>query len=190
MVELWNYYLIVLLKYVTKTLTQGRTCFLNLRSKSVGEIVENSYICNNEVDGKECGNTMQHSLHLLNIKVESDENISPDIQLTDKMSIRMKYPEFGIVKDSVNIENETELTFNMLARSIEYIYDGEQFYYANETTVEELVEFVENLNQQQFEQIERFFNNLPKLKEKIEMTCGKCGFHHVIDVEGLESFFV
>ena len=164
--------------------------FINIRAKSVGEVIESKYRCNNEVDGKECGNTMQHSLNLLNIKVESDENISPDIQLTDKMSIRMKYPEFGIVKDSVNIENETELTFNMLARSIEYIYDGEQFYYANETTVEELVEFVENLNQQQFEQIERFFNNLPKLKEKIEMTCGKCGFHHVIDVEGLESFFV
>mgnify|MGYP003347052861 FL=1 len=102
----------------------------------------------------------------------------------------MKYPEFGIVKDSVNIDDETELTFNMLARSIEYIYDGEQFYYANETPIEEMVEFVENLNQQQFEKIEKFFNNLPKLKEKVEMTCSKCGFHHVINVEGLESFFV
>ena len=42
---------------------------------------------------------------------------------------------------------------------------------------------------QLFEKIEKFFNNLPKLKETIEMDCSKCGFHHVIDVEGLESFF-
>ena len=164
--------------------------FINLRAKSVGEMIESKYRCNNEVDGKECGNTMQHNLNLMDVKVEVNEDVSPDIQLTDKLSIRMKYPEFGIVKDSVNIDDETELTFNMLARSIEYIYDGEQFYYGNETPIEEMVEFVENLNQQQFEKIEKFFNNLPKLKEKVEMTCSKCGFHHVIDVEGLESFFV
>jgi hypothetical protein len=164
--------------------------FINLRAKSVGEIVESKYRCNNVVDDKECNNLMEHNLNLLNIKVKMDESISPDIQITEKLSIRMKYPEFGIIKDSVNIENETELTFNMLARSIEYIYDGDQFYYARETPIEELIEFVENLNQAQFEKIEKFFNNLPKMSEKIEMTCGKCGFHHSFKVEGLESFFV
>ena len=164
--------------------------FINLRAKSVGEVIESKYRCNNQVDDKDCGNTMEHNINLLDIKVQIDETISPDIELNDKLSIRMKYPVFGIVKDSAGIEDETEITFNMLARSIEYIYDGDQFYYGKETPIEEMVEFVENLNQQQFEKIEKFFNNLPKMKEKLEMTCGKCGFHHVIDVEGLESFFV
>jgi hypothetical protein len=163
--------------------------FINLRGKSVGEIVESKYRCNNEVDGKECGNIMDAPINLLDIQVEMDETISPEIQLTDKLSIKMKYPEFGIVKDSINLENETEITFNMLARSIEYIYDGEQFYYGNETPIEEMVEFVEMLDQKQFEKIENFFNNLPKLKEKLEIDCKKCGYHHEINVEGLESFF-
>ena len=163
--------------------------FINLRAKSVGEMIDSKYRCNNEVDGKECGNTMESKVDLTNIKVQMDDSISPDIKLTDKLSIKMKYPEFSIVKDSINIEDETEITFNMLARSIEHIYDGDQFYYAHETPIEEMVEFVENLNQAQFEKIEKFFNNLPKLKEKIEMTCSKCGFHHEINVEGLESFF-
>ena len=101
----------------------------------------------------------------------------------------MKYPQFGIIKDSVNIVNENELTFNMLARSIEYIYDGEQFYYGKETPIEEMVDFVENLSQENFEKLENYFNNLPKLKETLDMTCNKCGFHHSIEVEGLESFF-
>jgi len=163
--------------------------FINLRAKSVGEMIDSKYRCNNEVDGKECGNTMESKVDLTNIKVQMDDSISPDIKLTDKLSIKMKYPEFSIVKDSINIEDETEITFNMLARSIEHIYDGDQFYYAHETPIEEMVEFVENLNQAQFEKIEKFFNNLPKLKEKVEMTCSKCGFHHEINVEGLESFF-
>ena len=164
--------------------------FINLRAKSVGEVVESKYRCNNDVDGKECNNLMEHKIHLLDIKVQMDKTVSPDIQITEKLSIRMKYPEFGIIKDSVNIVDETALTFNMLARSIEYIYDGDQFYYAHETPIEELVEFVENLNQAQFEKIEKFFNNLPKMSEKIEMNCSKCGFHHSFKVEGLESFFV
>jgi hypothetical protein len=132
---------------------------------------------------------MEANLNLTKVKVEMDETISPEIQLTDKLSIKMKYPEFGIVKDSINMENDTDITFNMLAQSIEHIYDGEQFYYGSETPVEEMVQFVEGMNQEQFMKIEEFFNNLPKLKEKVEMTCSKCNFHHTIEVEGLESFF-
>jgi hypothetical protein len=163
--------------------------FINLRAKSVGEIIDSKYRCNNVVEGKECNNLMESNLNLTEVKVEMDETISPEIQLTDKLMIKMKYPEFGIVKDSINMENDTDITFNMLAQSIEHIYDGEQFYYGSETPVEEMVQFVEGMNQEQFMKIENFFNNLPKLKEKVEMTCSKCNFHHTIDVEGLESFF-
>lgn len=163
--------------------------FINLRAKSVGEIIESKYRCNNIVEDKECNNLMDSNLNLLDVKVDMDENISPEIKLTERLMVKMKYPEFGIVKDSVNMENDTDITFNMLARSIEHIYDGEQFYYASETPIEELVEFVEGMNQEQFSKIEEFFNNLPKLHKKIEMTCSKCGFYHTINVEGLESFF-
>ena len=164
--------------------------FINLRAKSVGEIVESRYRCNNEVDGKECGNIMEKEINLLDIKVQSERDISNDIQLDNKLTIKLKYPEFNIVQSSLQFDNINDVTFNMIARSIEYIFDGEQFYYANESTPEELLQFVEGMNQEQFAKVEDFFNNLPKLKETIDITCNKCGFHHNIDVEGLESFFV
>ena len=163
--------------------------FVNLRAKSVGEIVESKYKCNNEVDGKMCGNLMEKDINLLDLKVHRDETISDEIKLTDTISIKLKYPEFSIVQDSIKYENITETTFNMIANSIEYIYDGEQFYYGNEAQPGEMLEFVEGMNQAQFAKVEEFFNNLPKLKEIIEIDCSKCGFHHKIDVEGLESFF-
>ena len=163
--------------------------FINLRSKSVGEIVETRYRCNNEVEEKVCGNIMEASVNLQNIQPYREEEVSPEIQLTDKVMIKMKYPEFGIIKDSINMEDITEVTFNLIAESIEHIYDGDQFYYAHEAEPGEMLEFVEGLNQAQFEKVEHFFNNLPKLKETVEMTCSKCGFHHTIDVEGLENFF-
>jgi hypothetical protein len=163
--------------------------FINLRAKSVGEIVESKYRCNNVVEGSECGNIMEHSLDLQKVKVQMNDEISSEIQITPKVIVKLKYPEFGIVKNSMEYTDINDITFNMIARSIEYIYDGEQFYYASETQPQELVEFVESMNQEQFAKIENFFNNLPKLKETVDITCSKCGFHHKIDVEGLESFF-
>jgi hypothetical protein len=163
--------------------------FINLRAKSVGEVVQSRYKCNNIVDDRECGNIMEKDINLLELKVLMDDTISPEIQLTNKVSIKMKYPEFGIVQDSLKYEDITDITFNMIANSIDYIYDGEQFYYGHEASPGEMLEFVEGMNQEQFAKVEEFFNKLPKLKETIDLTCSKCGFQHKIDVEGLENFF-
>lgn len=168
--------------------------FLNLRAKSVGEIAESKYRCHNEVtdeegNKKECGNTIESKINLTEIKPQSDVVVNPEIHLTDKIIVKMKYPEFQIMNDSSKTKDIAEMTFNMIAGCIEYIYDGEQFYYAHETPKEELIEFIGQLNQEQFEKMEEFFNNMPKLKKKVEMTCKKCGFNHSFDVEGLENFF-
>jgi len=168
--------------------------FIHLRAKSVGEVVESKYRCNNMITDdkgtRECRNVMESNLNLMNVRVEKNENVSDEVKLNENLSIKLKYPEFGIIKDSMQYNNEDELTFAMLAQSIEYIYDGDQFYYSHETPLNELIEFVETMPPEQFAKVEDFFNNLPKLKEKIEMTCKKCSYHHVIEVEGLESFFV
>ena len=163
--------------------------FLQLRAKSVSEISESKYRCNNEVDDKVCGNIMEAKIDLTEIQPVQEEYVDPEIKLTDTITIKMKYPPFKLVKDSIDMDNITEVTFNMLAQSIEYVYDGDQFHYAKEVPVQELVEFIEQLNQEQFEKLEKFFNSIPKLSKKIDMTCSKCGFEHHLDVEGLESFF-
>lgn len=163
--------------------------FLNLRARSVGEVVENKYRCDNVVNEKPCGNIMETSFNLLDIKVENVRDNADVIELTKNISIKLKYPEFSILKRLSSLTSASDVAFEMIAESVEYIYDGEQFYYSNETPREEMIEFIESLNQQQFSKIEEFFANLPKLEKKIEMKCSKCGFEHKIDVEGLENFF-
>jgi T4 bacteriophage base plate protein len=163
--------------------------FLQLRARSVGEIVENKYKCENVVNDVACGNIMESKLNLLDIKVNMPENVSDTIQLTPKLSVKLKYPEFSILTQSM-AKTATDLAFAMVVNSIEYIFDGEQYYYAKESTPQELTEFIESLSQEQFTKIENFFENLPTLNKVVEMDCKKCGFHHRIEVEGLESFFV
>lgn len=163
--------------------------FLNLRARSIGEVVETKYRCENEVNSKPCGNLMEASINLLDIKVEMNDKAKDVIQLTDTIAIKLKYPEFALLDRATKFDSATDMAFQMIVESIEYIFDGEQYYYPNETDPNELVEFVESLNAEQFTKIEDFFNNLPSLNKKIELDCGKCGYHHTIEVEGLDNFF-
>jgi hypothetical protein len=163
--------------------------FINLRARSVGEIVENEYICNNVVDGKECGGKMKGTLNLLDVKVDMGKNSKDVIQLNDKISIKLKYPEFSLVDKIAKMSSDVDMVFEIVVDSIEYIFDGQQYYHANETTKEELLEFIESLNQEQFAKVEEFFNNLPTMNKTMEIKCPRCGFDHSIEMEGLESFF-
>jgi hypothetical protein len=163
--------------------------FINLRARSVGEVVENKYVCTNVVDDKECGNKMLAKFNLLDIAVEIDPDRKDVIQINDKISLKMKYPEFSLVDKLSKKDSTVDVAFEVVIDSIDYIFDGEQYYYAKESTREELMQFIESLSQEQFSRVEDFFNNLPKLNKKVEMKCSKCGFDHTISMEGLESFF-
>ena len=163
--------------------------FINLIARSVGELVESKYRCENTVNGDVCNNIMETNFNLLDIKVDFDEKIKDVIQLTDKVSIKFKYPEFSILNKTSKFESINDLAFDMIINSVEYIFDGEQFFYAKETQPEELIEFVESLNTEQFSKVQEFFENLPKLNKTINIVCSKCGDQHKIEVEGLENFF-
>ena len=73
---------------------------------------------------------------------------------------------------------------------IDYIYDENQMYYAKDTPKEELVEFIENLQQDDIEKIQNFFSTMPKIKKDLDFKCPKCGYEERIEVEGIQNFFV
>lgn len=163
--------------------------FLNLRARSSGELVELKYICNNEVDGIECGNVMETSINLLDVQVSNFDKDANLIKLNDTISVKLNYPKFSTLKEIQETDDLTDLAIKMIIDSIEYIFDGEQYYYANETPKQELISFIESLNQTQFSNLEKFFEIIPKLDKKLEIDCRKCGFHHEIVIEGLDDFF-
>jgi len=163
--------------------------FLNLRARSIGEIVQSRYRCENIVEEKTCGNLMTAELNILEIQPDMTNVVNDIIQINNVISVKLKYPEFSVLERANKFESITDMAFDMIAESVEYIFDGEQYYYAAETEPDEIIEFIESLSQEQFSKIENFFNNLPKLNKKIEMDCKKCKFHHTIEVEGLDSFF-
>lgn len=167
--------------------------FLNLRARSIGEIVEAKYRCENKISDDEdeeeeiCNNLMPVNIDLLAINTKFD-GYSDVVQLTEKVGVKFKYPNFKVLEKMTSDKPVVEKTFDIIIDCIEYIFDDDNFYYAKETPKKELVEFIESLNVEQFKKVEEYFNNLPKLKEEIKVKCSKCGFEHKIVLEGLESF--
>ena len=168
--------------------------FIHLRARSVGEIVENKYRCENVISPEGsptevCGGSMPVSINLLDIKPNMENVQNNVIKITDSISVTMRYPRYGASQKASKQEKVSDMAFDVIVDSIESVWDGEKMVYSSEVTREDLVEFIESLNKQQFASVEGFFDTLPILNKKITTTCGKCGFNHTIEVEGLQNFF-
>ena len=55
--------------------------------------------------------------------------------------------------------------------------------------LQELDEFIDNLNTKQMEKIRDFFNSMPTLKHTIKYTCKTCNEKKETTIQGLNSFF-
>jgi hypothetical protein len=169
--------------------------FLNIRARSVSEVINLNYKCNNDIKNKDsedthkCGNVVQIDLNVLDIKPKSDKKQEMKVEITEKLGIVMRYPNFNTIK-KYDVENENDMVFKLAIDCIDYIYDGDQIYYSKDATEEELLEFIESMQSKDLEKIKKFFDGMPKISKDLDFKCNKCGYKENVTIEGLESFFV
>jgi len=164
--------------------------FLQLRARSIGEVVNLRFTCNNDINENEkCGNTVQIDVNVLDIKPVINEKHTNKIQINEKVGIVLKYPTFGSIDFSELNAEDMDQILDVIISCIDYIYDEEQVYHAKDSSKQELREFIENLKQTDLEKISEFFNTLPKMKKDVDFNCKKCGYHEVLHLEGIQSFF-
>ena len=106
---------------------------------------------------------MTLSINLDDIKVQGEIS-DGKIMLDDDIGINLKY-HFGDlnklqVQEGVNV-------FHSMAHMVDFIYDKETVY--NDYSVEEIAEWLEQLNQKQFTLITEFMNNMLKLRSYCRM---------------------
>ena len=170
--------------------------FMQLRARSVGEVVNLKYNCNNIVkddkdEDKVCGGLVKFDLNLLEIEPIRNEEHNNKIEISDKLGIVMKYPTLGMIGNTKNLQDENiEVVIDMIIKCIDYVYDADQMYYAKDSTQEELMEFLESMQQDDLEKIQKFFTTMPKISKPLDFKCGKCGYEEKIVVEGIQNFFV
>jgi T4 bacteriophage base plate protein len=164
--------------------------FLQLRARSVGEIANLRFTCNNNISETEkCGNNVKIDVNVLEINPEKNKDHSNKIPITDTIGIVLKYPTFNSLDISDLNTDNIEQILEIIVSCIDYIYDENNVYYAKDTPKQELVEFIENLKQADLEKVSTFFNTLPKVKKDVDFQCEKCGYKEVLTLEGIQSFF-
>ncbi len=167
--------------------------FIQLRAKSVGEIVNLKYRCNNKIldqetkEEKNCNTVVEIDVDLNEIVPKEGIKKENKIEITENLGLVMKYPSLKVLAD---YDDEESSVLNTIISCIDYIYDKEQIYYAKDTTKEELMEFVESMQTKDLQKMKEFFDNTPKMKKNIHFKCPKCSYEEDVLVEGLESFFV
>lgn len=161
--------------------------FLHLRMKSVGEIATISLSGIKDSDCESCKKVREIEIPLEEIKIIKTPGHDKNIKLDGNIGIIMKYPT-GNLRIDLNT-NEMDLVIDIIAACIETIYDGSEQYDITQYEPKEIKEFIEQLNRQQFKQIETFFNTMPKLSYELNVSCSECGHTETHVISGLQSFF-
>ena len=168
--------------------------FMNLRARSVEEIVDLRYKCNNTLkdengEDKKCSGVVEFKLNLLEVEPTKNPNHKNKIQLTENLGIAFKYPTFEMIQKYEKM-NENEVMLKILVDCIDYVYDKESVYYSKDSSREEMEEFIDNLQQKDLEKFKDFFDTMPEIKKDVHFKCPKCAYEEDIAIKGMQNFFV
>ena len=163
--------------------------FLNVRGHSVGEAIELIVTCSDD------GTTeVPVKIYIDEIQVQKDPNHSTDINLGDGLVLRMKYPSLNeFIKNnfdfSSNDVSSIEKSFDIVSSCIDIVFNADESWAAADCTKKELNDWIETLTSQQFQEIEKFFNTMPKLAHTFKVTNPNTKVESEVTLEGLTSFF-
>ena len=163
--------------------------FLNIRAKSIGEDIKLTVTCPDDGETK-----VPVTIYVDEIKVIKPKDHKIDIVLDDKMSLRMKYPSLNqFIESNFDTEDESETivdkTFRVVADCMDTIFDGEDAWEAKDYSAQERLDFVQQLNSQQYKKVENFFSTMPKLSHTIEVVNPNTKEKGSVVLEGLADFF-
>lgn len=157
--------------------------FLRIRAKAVGEVSEFKITAPDDDE-----TTIPVEVPLQEVDVLIPEGHERKIQLDKEVGVVMKYPSLDAFIQQNMSENPTvDDIFEMAAACIEQVYDTDEVY--DSFSHKEALEFLENLNSDQFAKVQAFFETMPKLSYTLEVYNPKTKVKSEVVLEGLASFF-
>ena len=166
--------------------------FLRLRAKSVGEKITvglKPYPCVQN-EGELCKFSTEVEINLEEVRVIKNEKHSSKVMIDDNIGIKLKYPDIDVLKGKTEKkQTEMEMGMSVIKNCIDMIFTSEETHERGSFTEEELDDFIDSLNTDQFKKIKEFFDTIPKLSHTVKYTCTTCGEDKETTIEGLNSFF-
>lgn len=159
--------------------------FTQLRAKSVGEVSEVSIPC------PSCNTSNEIGIDLTSVNVDVPTDPKHFVRsINDEIKVKMKYPTVAESNKFLNeSKSDIDLAYDLILASISEIYHSDEVYDATDHTNEELIDFIESLDTNQFNEVKDFVEEAPTVKVKYQHRCHSCGFNEERTIEGLANFF-
>ena len=160
--------------------------FLQIRAKAVGEVSTLRVLC---LDDMKTYAKVEVDLNEIEVRV-TDAHTNK-IELSDEMGVIMKYPTVdSFVENKIDDISPANM-LDVIVTCIDKIYDkkGEEVYDSKDSSKKELMDFVEQMNTQQFQDVQKFFDSMPKLRHEITVVNPKTKVENKVALSGLNDFF-
>jgi len=159
--------------------------FLQIRGKSVSEELELKITCRDDNE-----TVVDVSINLDDVKVVKPEGVTDMVQITDGITVKMKYPQLDtFVKSNFSQNAKPEEAFDVIIECIDQIIEGDEVHEACNASKKELNTFLDSLTSKQFENLQQFFINMPKLSHTFNVKNPNTGSNEEYTIEGLAAFF-
>jgi len=156
--------------------------FINLRAKSVGEVVNPTIVC------PYTGEEVTLVINLNDIKVNTHKKHTNKIELKDNIIVTMSYPSINILADR-KIDYDDPLSFyDLIVDCITTIETDKETIKTSELSTDDVQQFVDNMTKDQFDKILDFFLTAPKLEHRTEYKTSDGEAREVV-LSGLSDFF-
>ena len=159
--------------------------FTQIRSKSAGEKATVLLRC------QECETQNEVDVDLSSIEIEIPED-DKIVELTDQITVEMKYPPYSSVIESDLQGDQVQLGLDMVVASISgvIVKNGleEERMDAKDVSKKDLLEFIESMTTEQFEKVTKYIGNLPAMKHDAKFKCVNCGHDNEIELKGIQDF--
>ena len=104
--------------------------FVKLRAKSVGEIIDLKYKCNNNTNDQQCNNVVTIKLNLDEVQVNTNINNKNEFSVGNGITIKLRYPSLEAMADIEEFRKSNNIDYLIrgLAKCLEYVSDKETIY--------------------------------------------------------------
>ena len=163
--------------------------FLNIRGKSVGEDLDVKLICPDDNQTE-----VNVNINLDDIQVQKPEGHSNQIKLDNDLMMELKYPSLNeFIKNNFDPNevgtNAMEQSFDLIGSCINKIYNEDEVWIAADCSKKEINDFLDSMNSNQFKEVEKFFETMPKLSHIVKVYNPTTKVESDVVLEGLASFF-
>ena len=163
--------------------------FLNIRGKSVGEDLDVKLICPDDNQTE-----VDVTISLDDIQIQKPEGHSNQIKLDNNLMMELKYPSLNeFIKNNFDpndtSKNPMDQSFDLIGSCINKIYNEDEVWVAADCSKKEINDFLDSMNSNQFKEVEKFFETMPKLSHTVKVKNPKTKVESDVVLEGLASFF-